>query len=652
MRFQFHNTTHAIAVLAFFAILGLIACSNGLPSPEVDSTLTIEALVTNDSNPTATMSPTPAPRILRICLSSEPRSLFIYDDNSLAGRVIRQAIYDGPIDPLNYESQPIITIQNPSLQNGGVILEPVQVKSGDLIADYGGEITNLVEGTIYRPSGCRNETCTVTFEGDQPVTLDQLVVRFELIPGLKWSDGAALTADDSVYSYELARSLYPLSRPGLVDRTDSYLALNETAIEWRGLPGWMDPAYSTNFYIPLPRHVWGELEPQELLNDERSTRTPLGWGAYEIEEWFPGERIELTPNPHYFRSSAGLPHFDRLVFQFSSDPEQALDELLSGACDLLDNTLSAAQDMSVISDLQAEGKLEIFRGPGRAWEHIDFGISSLDEELPPYFSSTEVRQAIAHCIDREGLSNILFGEDMTILDSYLSPTHPDFNPDVEHYSYDPRLGGEILTRAGWIDHDQDINTARIAAGIPGILDGTPFRFTYLALDDPFSSLVAQFVTESLQDCGLEAQISMLQPDEMFAPGPQGVVFGRQFAMAQYAWMSSSQATCMLYTTHEIPGPYPEFPKGWGGANATGFSQGDYDLACQTALNSIPDWDTHQRAHDQAQLIHSQSLPSIPLFLHPIILLARPDMCGFQLEPTAENIYWNLETYDYGDHCSR
>ena len=95
-------------------------------------------------------------------------------------------------------------------------LQPVQVNPGDLIVDSSGNAVNLETGVTYRPSGCTEMACAQTYSGDQPVTMDQLVLDFKLLPGIKWSDGTPLTSADSVYSYEIARALYP-SAPSRAD---------------------------------------------------------------------------------------------------------------------------------------------------------------------------------------------------------------------------------------------------------------------------------------------------------------------------------------------------------------------------------------------------------------------------------------------------
>ena len=79
-----------------------------------------------------------------------------------------------------------------------------------------------------------------------------------------------------------------------------------------------------------------------------------------------------------------------------------------------------------------------------------------------------------------------------------------------------------------------------------------------------ASLAAQMVQTDLKQCGLQVE-STPQPAEVYlAAGPEGLVFGRQFDLAQFAWMTAVEPPCSLYLTNEIPGPYPDTPKGWGG----------------------------------------------------------------------------------------
>jgi len=583
-------------------------------------------------------------------MGQEPESLFLYGDSSLAARGVRQAIYDGPYDVLDFRLQAVILEQIPSLENGGARIEPALVEFGDLFVDPQGNLVTLEAEASFYPSGCREAECIQTYTGEEPVEMDQLVVRFEIRPGVMWADGTPLTASDSVYSFEVANSLYPRARAELLDHTDIYLGVAENVVEWRGLPGYRSPNYDQFFFSPLPQHAWGNASPTDLLTLEISTRTPMGWGPYVIEEWISGDHISMRVNPNYFRAEEGLPAFDRLVYRFVSSHEAALEALLAEECDLLDETVPLGNASEDLFLLQAEGRIDFAYVSGSAWEHIDFGIDPYEEEAFSLFQPNQVRQAIAMCIDREAILAELPFDRGPVLDNYIPPLHPLYNPELRQYSFDPQEAAELLQTAGWVDSDSDPATPRVAQGVAGVPDGTPFEFSYLTLTGEGREEVAEIVQQSLAQCGILVRVELKSWEELFQPGPEGPIFGRRFDMAQFAWISSLEPPCFLYTSQEIPGPYPEYSRGWGGANAAGFSSADYDRACSTALSALPDFDVHRQAHFEAQRIFSEQLPALPLYSHVRLAAMRPDFCGLRMDPSMQSALWNLELFDYGPEC--
>ena len=616
--------------------------SSAQPTPEAQPPTAVPA--------TPTFTP-PPPRLLTICMAKEPESLFVYRDSSVAARSVRQAIYDGPIDTVGFQNSPVILERMPDLANGDFAIGAVMVNLGDQIVDSRGNLVNLAEGVSYSPPGCGEAACAQVYSGAEPVQMDQWAVRFKLRSGLQWSDGAPLTADDSLYSYEVASGLYPAARPDLISHTAAYQALDETTVEWRGLPGYRESGYADNFFIPLPRHAWAELSPQELLQAEPANRTPLGWGAYVIDEWTAGDHISLRKNPAYFRSAEGLPAFDRLVFRFIPDPNEALAALQAGECDYLDESIALESQAPQLLELQAAGKIAMAAVVGAAWEHVDFAIQSLNPAQPALFQLKETRQALALCIDRQRLADELFSGQSRVPDSYIHPDHPLANPQARRYAYDPQAGGNLLTSAGWSDADGDPATPRLAQGVAGVTDGTPLAFAFLTTVEDEKQRAAQIIKENLAQCGVQIEITSLPWQDLYAPGPSGPLFGRNFALAQFGWISAAQPPCYLYTTDEIPGPYPGSPKGWGGANASGYSSPAFDLACQQALTQPPDLPAYAAAQAQAQAIFAEDLPAIPLYLRPKLVAMRPDLCNVLVDPSVDSALWNVELFNEGDGCA-
>lgn len=633
----------------YFLLLVLTSCGNEPEPGPLIPTLPVSA-----ATPHTTQTPFPTtipPSLLTVCMGQEPASLFLYDDVSAPASAIREAIYDGPYDINGFEMSPVILERKPSIDTGDVLLEPVAVKPGDILVDADGALTQLTEGVLYFPSGCTAPGCALSYQGEAEVQSDQLVVRFALRPDVLWSDGAPLTAGDSVYSYEIAKQLFPTARPELLRYTDTYQALDTYTIEWRGIPGYMDPTYATNFFSPLPQHVMGGISTADLLTSEVVSRNPLGWGPYVLEQWVAGDHITFKKNANYFRAGDGLPHFDTLVIRFINNAEEALQALLSGECDFVDETVPMESKSAELRDLQARERIRVDYESGTSWQHLDFGILPADIEQVSKFRDKELRQAIAMCIDRESLVAQLSLDQSLLLETYTPPNHPLFNPQAEIPTYDPEEAGRILDGLGWVDQDNDPGTPREARGVRDILDGTPFEVAFLASDGAQRELTAEFISTALAECGIVVNVHLSSSQDIFAPGPEGPIFGRQFDLAQFGWVTALEPPCFLYTSAEIPGPYPEYAKGWGGANASGYSSLEFDLACSKAQRSLPDYPEYQSAHERAQSIFADEIPVIPLYTQVKQAAMRPDMCGVQLDPSASSALWNIEEFAYGDTCS-
>ena len=642
-----------LAVLLLLAMLALqVACGQGADvTPEQTGQSPAATPQSAVPLPEATATPLPeAPRLLTICLGQEPRSLFYYAAVSTAERNVLAAIYDGPFEPDGFTPRPVIVEKMPALADGDALLQAVPVAPGDWLVDAAGQLVTLAEGVFYRPSGCVEQACAQSYTGDQPVQVDQLVLRFRLLAGLQWSDGLPLTAADSVYSYEVARALYPAAWPERVLRTQSYRAVDERTVEWAGVPGDQDGLYQARFYPPLPQHAWGGLNPAELPAAELASRQPLGWGAYRLQEWVAGDHITLQRNPLYFRAAEGLPHFETLVYRFVGSGEEALSALLAGTCDLIDQSARLESQVDQLIRLQAEGRLALVTQSAPAWEGLAFGITPLQAERPAYFGLAEVRRAVAQCIDRQALVQGLPGGQLRVAESYLPPDHPLYNADAAHYVYDPQAAADRLQAAGWLDLDGDPATPRTAQGVAGVPDGAAFVVDYLVSPDVQSQSAAGSIQSWLAACGIQANLVLQEAQVALAAGPVGPVFGRQFDLAQFAWAAAPEPPCDLYITNEIPGAYPEFPPGWGGMNAAGYSRAAYDQACAEALNSLADQPVHAQAHAQAQALFAEDLPALPLYWHVRLLVTRPDLCGISPAPLADGLFANLEQVDVGEGC--
>ncbi len=607
--------------------------------------------------PAPTLTPTPAPRTLVICLGQEPQTLYLYGGSSQAQWSVLESIYDGPIDTRSYTSQPVILASIPAVGNGAVI-QAVDVKSGAQVVDADGNLVALGAGVKVLPSGCNGADCAQTYDGASDFKMDQWVVTYKLLPGLKWSDGAPLTAADSVYSFKLAADpATPVSKAS-IDTTASYTAPDDTSVQWTGVPGYRVNDLSSKFWIPLPQHAWSQTSAADLLTADESNLTPLGWGPYVIDEWVKGDHILLHKNPLYFRAAEGLPKFDTLDFRFLGATSAAtVNALLSGECDVVDQTSLLQDQLSALLELQKNNKLQVAIANGPQWEHLDFGIqpASYDNgynpasgDRPDIFGDVRVRQAFAYCLDRQQVvDKVLLGQSV-VPDSYVPPGHPLYDPNLPQYAFDPAKGSQLLDEVGWKDTDNNPATPRVATGVKGVPDGTPLVVSYTTTQATLRQQSSQILQASLAQCGIQANLSYSAPGDLFAEGPDGPVFGRKFDLVQFTWQSGEVPLCSLFESQNIP----TAANHWVGVNVSGYSNPEFDAACQAATQARPDQPAYAENHQKAQAIFANDLPVIPLYMQIEMAAARPDFCGLQMDSTARSEMWNIENFDYGSGCKK
>ena len=595
---------------------------------------------------TATPSPTPTPlpaepKVLTVCLDGEPDTLYLYGGSRMAAtRHVMEALYDGPIDHLNYAYQPIILQKIPSIADGDASTRTVRVREGDRVVDAAGEVVELAEGVLVRPAGCRGEECVTEFDGE-PLRMERLEVTFSLREDVTWADGEPVTTADSVFAFELASDPATPGSRYLVERTTRYRRLDSQHVRWVGLPGFVSSTYFLNFFPPLPRHQLEGRAPEELLRADETRLHPLGWGPFVVDEWVPGDHITLSPNPHYFRAAEGLPKLDQVVFRFASNASEVVARVLAGECDVGTHDADFQPSLPLLIQAENRGLLKVASATTNGWEHVDFGITpASDYGRADFFGDVRVRQAIAQCIDREAIvDEVTYGRSV-VPDSYLPPEHPLYaGARLVHWNYDPLSGRALLEEVGWLDKDE--NGVREAQGIPGIRSGTPFEVNLLtSSDSPVSQRVARIVKAYLADCGIRVDVETRPPWDLFADGPEGPLFGRQFDLAETVWWFDVDPLCGHYLSSELP------DRGrWSEDNATGYNNPDYDAACQAALGALPGTFAYEEYHKQAQVIFSEEIPSIPLFMRLRVAVFRPSVLNFALDATSASELWNIEVLD-------
>jgi peptide/nickel transport system substrate-binding protein len=251
------------------------------------------------------------------CMAVEPASLYLYasqtryDAGARTAAILQSNLYEALYVMRNgrYEARGLEKL--PSFEDGDALIRPVQVSAGQQVVDAAGDVVRLAVGmTIVNAVGE-----VVTFDG-RPVDMGQMVVEFTLRP-MVWSDARPVVAADSVYSFAMAADPATPGRKDKVERTVSYLAVGERTVQWTGVPGWLDAAYVTNVWKPLPSHQLAGYTAAELLAVPETVSNPLSYGPYMVGEWGAGSYITLVRNPYY--DWAAEVAVDRMLYVFGGE---------------------------------------------------------------------------------------------------------------------------------------------------------------------------------------------------------------------------------------------------------------------------------------------------------------------------------------------
>jgi len=642
-----HRSTFGLAC-CLVVVVWLAACGGSTP------TATPEPVTPEPVTPSPTAVPS---RPLTICLGQEPSSLFPVDNPSSVARAVLAAVYDGPIDTNSYGYQPVILKGLPSLANGDAQLFKKSVYVGDEVVDASNTPVTLEVGVKVRPTGCRSDTCAVEYDGKGSIQMDQMQVTFRLLPGLTWSDGLPLTAGDSVFAYNLAADPNSPDSTYLVDRTQSYEAADDVTVQWWGKPGFIDSTYLTNFWMPLPKHLWSQIAVDQLADAAESSRSPIGWGPYVIQEWVAGDHITLTKNTHYFRAGEGLPKFTTLTFRFVPDPATAVSYLIGGTCDILDPSIDLDRQVDLLRSMTNQKQLQVLFATPPVMEQLAFGIHptvydngyNAGFDRPDFLGEAPLRQAMAMCIDRQKVVDSVLHGLSSVPASYVPADYPLYNSGSTIYSFDVTAANALLEKVGWRDVDNNPLTPRQAWGVKNVPNGTPLELNYMTTGAAQRVQVSTIVADSLAQCGFKVNIKYLDQTALYAAGPDGPLFGRKFELAEFAMGSTGlEPPCEWFSSSEIP----KATNYWVGTNVSGYSSPAFEAACQAVQQSLADETAHADAYHQAQSIFTQDLPVLPLYWRVKVAAAHPGVCHFSLDPTASSSLWNIEMFDSGTSCGQ
>jgi len=365
---------------------------------------------------------------------------------------------------------------------------------------------------------------------------------FKMREGAKFSDGAEITADDVIFTFETIfapqldgngkTKIDPETKRPLLKYPSRYAGqytIGGEPIKFKKL-GKYEVEFRTNkVYAPflndigfieiLPKHKLQKSADDGSFQRAWSTQTAIdspaeivSSGPFMLFSYKPGERLVLSPNPHYWRADKNgnrLPYVDFLIYKFVSDTNTATILFATGQCSA---SAVGANDYAWVSRYADTYNFKIYeRGPDSGiyfiWFNQNAGNNKKGEPyVKPYkfrwFSNKVFRRAIMQAIDRDGLIKSVWFSRAKKLSSMISPANKKWhNPDAKSYEYSPDESRKLLLSQGFkYGADGKLRDA----------DGNLVEFEFIVADGSQNAAVMSTTfVENMKSIGISVKLKFL-----------------------------------------------------------------------------------------------------------------------------------------------
>ncbi len=456
------------------------------------------------------------------------------------------------------------------------------------------------------------------------------VLTIHLRDDIAWNDGTPVTSADYLWAVEATRS-------GEIDSPRS--GAFETMADGTPAGGKIVSVAAPDDYTvvvtfneadcisfsdvnditPVPAHIFSELYADGYagIMDEPRRIPTVSFGAFKDVEFSAGERISLLADQSYPDSILGFVSPSEHVTLQVADENVATERFIGGEFSILAVPATRQEDFRSDAELLEFPRYE-FTGNGFSFfgmNHanpdnpqpgLDEDGNVIPQEPHPVLGDKLVRQAISHAVDIDALIEGIRDGNGVKVATHTIPTSWVYNPELQ-YVHDPDLAMEKLTQAGWVDHDDDPDTARICDDCLFAREvDADFNGSELALDlhvpagSDISEQMGLFFQAEMNKVGFNANFEAIDWGSAFIPE----LVGQTFDMNMLGWSLGlpvdPDISAFYYPDVDVPG--------------SGFNFVSYYNEELIVLNDqarvVPGCDTETRAalYEQVQEILFDEMP--------------------------------------------
>ena len=409
------------------------------------------------------------------------------------------------------------------------------------------------------------------------------VLTISLREDIAWNDGTPITSADYLWAVEATRSgqidspragIFETMADGTpaggkivsVEAPDDYtvvVTFNEAdCISFSDV----------NDVTPVPAHIFSELYGDNYagIMDEPRRIPTVSFGPFKDVEFAAGERISLLADQSYPDTLLGFVSPSENVTLQVADENVATERFIGGEFSILAVPATRQNDFRTDEQLLEFQRYE-FTGNGFSFfgmnhANPDNPQAGLDEDgnvIPqephPVLGDKLVRQAISHAVDIDALIEGIRDGNGVKVATHTIPTSWVYNADLQ-YELNPELAMEKLTQAGWIDHDDDPETARIcedclfAREVDADFNGSELTLDlHVPAGSDISEQMGLFFQAEMNKVGFNANFEAIDWGSAFIPE----LVGQTFDMNMLGWSLGlpvdPDISAFYYPDVDVPG---------------------------------------------------------------------------------------------------
>jgi peptide/nickel transport system substrate-binding protein len=330
-----------------------------------------------------------------------------------------------------------------------------------------------------------------------------------------------------------------------------------------------------------------------------ATAHPTGTGPYKFVSWDTANKtVTLERNENFHKDKAKI---KTLIFKTISDENARKQALRTGEIQGFD--LVAPADVPV---LKGEG-FNVLTRPTFNVLYV-----AMNQSGNPALQKVEVRQAIAHAINREAIVSSKYPEGSTVAVNFQPPTLDGFNDQATKYEFDTAKAKTLLAQAGYPN-------------------GLTLKFHYpTEVTRPYMPApkdIFELIAADLKAAGITVEPIALKwnPDYLNA-----TTSGTAHDLHLLGWTGD------YADAYNFIGTFFDRPKDeWGFNNAALFAQ-------FAAADSEPDVTKRVELYKELNAALMDFLPGVPIANGPPSLVLAKDVTGVKASPLTDERYYTAE----------